>query len=136
MVVLSLRLDRIDNFWFVLRHEIEHVLLNHGRDRGFIVDTDVSDESLVQINEEERLANAAAMAFCIDQAALDQFITEVGPYVAERKVLALAASLGVHPGLLVGQLQRRLRRYDLLRKHQVKVRELVVRSARTDGWGV
>ena len=57
-------------------------------------------------------------------------------YVAERKVLALAASLGVHPGLLVGQLQRRLRRYDLLRKHQVKVRELVVRSARTDGWGV
>ncbi len=102
MVVLSLRLDRIDNFWFVLRHEIEHVLLNHGRDRGFIVDTDVSDESLVQINEEERLANAAAMAFCIDQAAPDQFIAEVGPYVAERKALALAASLWSPPWVACG----------------------------------
>src|SRR3546814_13350101 len=33
VVALSLRLDRIDNFWFVLRHELEHVLRGHGQDR-------------------------------------------------------------------------------------------------------
>ncbi len=28
---MSLRFDRIDNFWFVLRHELEHVIQGHGR---------------------------------------------------------------------------------------------------------
>jgi len=26
VIALSMRFDRIDNFWFVLRHELEHVL--------------------------------------------------------------------------------------------------------------
>lgn len=135
VIALSLRLDRIDNFWFVLRHELEHVLLNHGRDEGFIIDMDVSNLAAAQISEEERLANEAATLFCAQPDAIDSFLARVGPYVAEKKVLALAEQLGVHPGLIVGQLQRRLQRYDLLRKHQVKVRELVIRTARTDGWG-
>src|SRR6266851_942340 len=31
VIGMSLRYDRIDNFWFVLRHEIEHVLRGHGK---------------------------------------------------------------------------------------------------------
>ena len=31
VIGMSLRYDRIDNFWFVLRHELEHVLRLHGR---------------------------------------------------------------------------------------------------------
>jgi HTH-type transcriptional regulator/antitoxin HigA len=38
--------------------------------------------------------------------------------------------------LVVGQLQRRLGRYDFLRKHQAKIRHVVTSTARTDGWGV
>jgi HTH-type transcriptional regulator/antitoxin HigA len=41
----------------------------------------------------------------------------------------------VHPGLVVGQLQRKLGRHDFLRKHQVKVRAFVLLSADVDGWG-
>ena len=41
VVALSLRLDRIDNFWFVLRHELEHVLRRHGLERGYILDQDL-----------------------------------------------------------------------------------------------
>ena len=50
--------------------------------------------------------------------------------------MLFAQRLNVHPGLVVGQLQRRLQRFDLFRKHQVKVRAFVTSSARTDGWGV
>src|ERR1700752_2809359 len=32
VIAMTLRHDRIDNFWFTLRHEIEHVLRMHGRD--------------------------------------------------------------------------------------------------------
>ncbi|MFX8692489.1 hypothetical protein ABTM44_18400, partial [Acinetobacter baumannii] len=30
VIGMSLRFDRIDNFWFVLRHECAHVLHGHG----------------------------------------------------------------------------------------------------------
>jgi len=46
---MSLRHDRIDNFWFVLRHEIEHVLRQHGRSAAML-DTELEGErALVQM---------------------------------------------------------------------------------------
>ncbi len=43
--------------------------------------------------------------------------------------------MGVHPGIVVGQLQKRMKRYDYLRKYQVPVRRYVATAAVTDGWG-
>lgn len=135
-VALSLRLDRIDNFWFVLRHEVEHVLNGHGRDRGFVIDQEVDATVGDQINEEEMVANTAATDFCVDDAEITDFIARVAPFFKEERVLRFAQRLQIHPGLVVGQLQRRLDRYDLFRRHQVKVRAFVTASALTDGWGV
>lgn len=136
VVALSLRLDRIDNFWFVLRHELEHVLQRHGIDRGYILDQEIESSPADQIGDEETVANASAAAFMVDRAALDDFIARVQPFFKEDRVLRFAQRLNIHPGLVVGQLQRRLGRYDLFRKHQAKVRSFVTSSARTDGWGV
>ena len=36
VIGMSLRFDRIDNFWFVLSHECEHILRGHGRDHEII----------------------------------------------------------------------------------------------------
>lgn len=132
VIALSLRLDRIDNFWFVLRHELEHVFQGHGRD-GFILDQDL--EGAAPVSEEERVANAAGSAFSVSDADMRDFIARVNPFFSEERVVLFARRLGVHPGLVVGQLQHRLDRYDLLRKHQVKVRSFVTATARTDGWG-
>ena len=136
VVALTLRLDRIDNFWFVLRHELEHVLQRHGRDKGYIIDQEIDGDVSDQIPEEERIANQAGAEFCVDQSEMSGFIARVTPFFKEDRVLLFAQRLNVHPGLVVGQLQRRLVRYDLFRKHQVKVRSFVTSSARTDGWGV
>ena len=35
VIGITLRLDRLDNFCFVLRHEIEHVLRGDGREESF-----------------------------------------------------------------------------------------------------
>lgn len=136
VVAMTLRLDRIDNFWFVLRHELEHVLQCHGRDRDYILEQEIESEPVDQIGEEERVANQAAAEFCVDRAEMLGFMARVGPFFKEERVLLFAQRLGIHPGLVVGQMQRRLRRYDLFRKHQVKIRSFVTSSARTDGWGV
>lgn len=136
VVALSLRLDRIDNFWFVLRHELEHVLQRHGQDRDYILDQDLDAAASGQITEEEVVANTAAAVFCVPAEELSNFMLRVSPFFKEERVLLFAQRLNVHPGIVVGQLQRRLGRYDLFRKHQVKVRQFITSSALTDGWGV
>lgn len=135
VIGMTLRYDRIDNFWFVLRHEIEHVLQEDGRNEGnFIIDSDVGFEDDA-LSECEIRANAAGADFCVPSAQLENFIDRVQPYFSEQKVLAFAQRINVHPGLVVGQLQRKLGRHDFLRKHQVKVRTCVLPFADADGWG-
>lgn len=137
VIGMSLRYDRIDNFWFVLRHELEHVLHGHGKSQ-IIIDSELEGERAgtgPNIVEEERIANAAAAEFCVPKKTMDSFIARKSPFFAERDILGLAATLRVHPGLVAGQLQHRTDRYDRFRSHLVKVRALVAPSAVVDGWG-
>lgn len=136
VIGMTLRFDRIDNFWFVLRHEIEHVLREDGKaSRQAVIDTDLGEDR-AELPECERLANAAGAEFCVPSAELENFIARVQPYFSEEKVLRFAHRINVHPGLVVGQLQRKLDRHNFLRKYQVKVRALVLPSADADGWGL
>lgn len=135
VIALSLRLDRIDNFWFVLRHEIEHVLQGHGKDAGFILDLDAEALNSEAVNEAETIANAAAANFCVPKAEFDSFYDRIYPLFSEDKVRRFAQRLGIHSGIVVGQLQRRLNRYSYLRAHQVKIRTYAISGVLADGWG-
>lgn len=137
VIGMSLRHDRIDNFWFVLRHEYEHVLQNHGHSAAML-DTDLERERAGtgdSIPEEERIANEAAAEFCVPQSSLNKFIARKAPFFAERDILGFAKTLSVHPGIIAGQLQQRTSRYDLFRNHLVKIRSAVMPNAMVDGWG-
>lgn len=138
VVGLTLRHDRIDNFWFVLRHELEHVLQEHGKSK-VIIDTELegnkASSSSDDVPEEERIANAAAAEFCVPKKSMDSFIARKAPFFAERDILGMAATLRIHPGLVAGQLQHRTNRYDRFRNHLVKVRAHILPSALVDGWG-
>lgn len=137
VIGMSLRHDRIDNFWFVLRHEIEHVLQGHGRSRE-IIDADLDGESIdgsAPMSEEERVANAAAAEFCVAKADMTSFIARKNPFFSERDVLAFAGRMGVHPGIVVGQLHVRTKRWELLRRHLAKIRPFVAQGGLVDGWG-
>lgn len=135
VVGLSLRMDRVDNFWFVLRHEIEHVLNEDGREVA-VVDVDtLSTVSDTQISMEERRANRAATEFCVPNAEMADFIVRHEPMFAEHRVVNFANRMGVHPGLVVGQLQWRTGNYKLFRKYLVSVRPIITPVAVTDGYG-
>jgi HTH-type transcriptional regulator/antitoxin HigA len=134
VIGMSLRLDRIDNFWFVARHEGEHVLKRHGRDRE-IIDTETMETQDGTVVEEERIANAAAVEFCVPKKHLDDFIARKNPFFYEKDVIGLARLLRCHPGLVVGQIRYRTKRWDYLTKYLVKVRSILIRSSIVDGWG-
>ena len=136
VIGMSMRYDRIDNFWFVVRHEIEHVLRRHGTTTE-MVDAELEGQRAGtgdSIPEEERVANEAAAAFCVPTAKLESFLTRKYPFYYEKDVLAFAQLNGIHPGLVVGQMQHKLQRYDYLKKYQVRIRHWVLPGAIADGW--
>lgn len=134
VIGMSLRLDKFDNFCFTLRHECEHVLLQHGRDVGFMP-VDEFDGDREDIADEERIADSAAQEFLIPKATLQSFIARKAPYISERDVLALSARMQIHPAVVVGQIQHALDRWNWLKKHIKKIRNKVTVWEFTDGWG-
>lgn len=136
VIGLSMRFDRIDNFWFVLRHEIEHVLRRDG------VLQAVSDElegdnagTGMHLSDEERAANAAASEFCVPQSELDLWIRRKQPYFSEHDLMGFSRRLQLHPGLVAGQLRNKTKNWKIFTKHLVKIRSNVTATALYDGWG-
>jgi HTH-type transcriptional regulator/antitoxin HigA len=137
VIGMTLRYDRIDNFWFVLRHEMEHVLRLHGRDAA-ILDTELEGERAGtgnSISEQERVANEAAVEFGVPKKKLDKFIRLKSPFFKEADLLGFANTYHIHPGIIAGRVQHETKRYDIFRNHLVKVRTKIAPSAMVDGWG-
>jgi HTH-type transcriptional regulator/antitoxin HigA len=140
VIAMTLRHDRIDNFWFTLRHEIEHVFRMHGRDDQEQITLDFELEGAKagvgqNVPEEEKIANTAAKNFGFTEDYLSKFIAKKSPFFREADVLGFANTVKAHPGIVVGRLQHATERYDLLRKHLVSVKRDVVAEAMVDGWG-
>lgn len=134
VIGMTLRFDRIDNFWFVLLHELVHVKHRHGQSSPHLdieMDGRVGDD----VAEEERVANAGAADFCVPSRMMDKFIRVKAPIYRDRDIIGMSRALKVHPGLVAGQLRFRTRQFNKWHKHLVKVRHIVRSSAVVDGWG-
>lgn len=136
VIAMTLRFDRIDNFWFVLRHEIEHVLQGHGKNK-VMLDSDLAGDAAdeVAIPDEEMIANAAATEFCVPKKMMDAFVARKAPFFHDRDIQAFAKMINTHPGLIAGQIRHRTKSYNRFQNYLVKVRALVLPSAVVDGWG-
>jgi HTH-type transcriptional regulator / antitoxin HigA len=134
---MTTRLDRLDNFAFVLRHEIEHVLRGDGRDVSFTPVDDNIDASGDEGSgpEEEVRANREAAEFCIPRNKLESFLVRKGAFISEQDVIAFAARLEIHPAIVVGQIQHRQQKYGWLRKYQTSIRNYLLDWQFVDGWG-
>jgi HTH-type transcriptional regulator/antitoxin HigA len=137
VIGMTTKRDTIDNFWFVLRHEIEHVLRQDGKTEEVIdvLEGEGASATSTAIPEQERIANAAAADFCAPADKLDLFMIRKRPFYYEKDVIAFARMHHRHPGLVVGQMQKRMDRWNYLTKHLVKIRQCVIPAAITDGWG-
>jgi HTH-type transcriptional regulator/antitoxin HigA len=132
VIAMSLVHDRIDNFWFGVRHECEHVLNGDGKDEP-IVDNDFDKPN--DSSEQERVANAAAAEFCVPQHLMDDFMNRKGPLYSDADIRGFAHANGRHAGLVAGQLRRRLGAWNKYTNHLARVRHIVVESATVDGFG-
>jgi HTH-type transcriptional regulator/antitoxin HigA len=143
VIGVTLRFDRLDNFWFVIRHEIEHILHGHGREDGATAidnETTLTSDSVV---DEERVANAAASDFCVPTKQLDSLMARKGAYISEKDIVGFSKRMMVHPSIVVGQYQFVTKRWNFLRKYLTAavcgVRQHLLAelsgSNLIDGWG-
>lgn len=135
VIALTLRYDRIDNFWFTLRHELEHVIREDGKKEP-ILDEDVGLINGRLLPPEEVHANSVSADFCVPHKKLENYILRSDPYIfSEKKIIAFAGVLNIHPGLVVGQLHNKTEKYQMLRKYLTPIRDFILNSATHDGWG-
>ena len=135
VIGLTTRYDRIDNFWFVLRHEIEHVLRGHGFEKPKF---DGKRELNINgdFDEEEFVANQASLEFGIPSDALDKFINTNRSRVTRADIVEFAKEQRVHPGIVLGRVQNHLEGWNRFNDLNEKIRRTLILNAINDGWGV
>jgi HTH-type transcriptional regulator / antitoxin HigA len=133
VIGLTLKGDYIDRFWFNLRHEIEHVLRGDGKEQAVIDDFETG--TLESQDKAEKAANDAAADFCVPQKAMADFILRHDPMYSTANFLGFSRIMKRHPGIVAGQLQYKIGRPELFKKFQPHIRELIISTALTDGYG-
>ena len=109
IIGLTIRYDRIDNFWYCLMHELAHLALHAGdeRDLHFFDDLDTSEE----IDPREVEADELAFEALIPKGAWDASPAKLLP--SKEAAELLAKELKIHPAIVAGRM-RSERSYMLL----------------------
>lgn len=118
IIALSLRYDRLDNFWFTLLHELVHVM-KHLDDS----DTFIDDLEHNSIDKREAEANRLAREAFIPRGIWKTSDAYLNP--TKDNIFALAKELKIHPSIIAGRLRSELNDYtifnDLLGQNEVKI---------------
>lgn len=108
VIGLTLRLDRVDYFWFTLMHELAHVM------KHLSVPGDAFLDRLEDCEATEALeieANKIARDALIGRAAWRR--SELVSAPTRQRILSLARELSVHPAIVAGRVRRETGNYRL-----------------------
>jgi HTH-type transcriptional regulator/antitoxin HigA len=109
IVALTLRYDRLDNFWFTLGHEMAHVSLHLRKDDLCACVDDFESESNDPV---ETAADRMAQDALIPESEWQEMQSHHG--ALEPMVQDLARRLRIHPAIVAGRLRRERSDYRIL----------------------
>lgn len=110
IVGMTLRHDRLDNFWFTLMHEVAHLKLHIDVDHYSAIFDDTESPAGSRIeNEADQFAQEALLPSAKWHACLSRFTR------TEKAVLADAKRFGISPSIVAGRIRREANDYTLLR---------------------
>ncbi len=114
VVGLTLRYDRVDNFWFCLLHELAHIglHLDDGEVDAFVDDLTLRDVEGIGESTQETQADEWAEEALIPKAVWDASGILAGP--SAMSVLNLAYEASVHPAIVAGRIRHETGNYRLL----------------------
>lgn len=114
VIGLTLRYDRLDNFWFSLCHELAHVVLHlQGQTDEVIFDDlslDVLADSVAFDRETEADQWTEEVLIPSDVWEESRILDDPSPLA----VVSLARNLGINPAIVAGRIRKELNNYRLL----------------------
>lgn len=118
IIGLTLRYDRIDNFWFTLLHEVAHLWKHSFEDNRAYLD----DLSRDVVDKSEAEANKLASEAFIPRLIWRRSEAYLNP--SRQSIEEMATNLRIHPAIIAGRLQRERGDFsmfrDLLGQGQIK----------------
>ena len=104
IIGLSLRHDRIDNFWFTLMHECAHISLHFGQGiNQFFDDLDLKkadDPKEIEADERASETLIPSQKWATSPARV---------YPTKSNILKFAREIDVHPAIVAGRIRKRAR---------------------------
>ena len=114
VIGMTLRYDRVDNFWFCLVHELAHVgrHMSGDGDDLFVDDLSLRERDHADDDEKETEADEWAQEALISSDLWGTHPASVLPTTSN--VIALARQAGVHPAIVAGRVRYERHNYRLL----------------------
>lgn len=109
VIGMTLRYDRLDNFWFVLFHELVHIIkhLHKGDIESIFDDLDVEAEDI------EREADELAGEILVPE---DKWEIALVRYLRNKNsIIDFAQELHIHPAIVAGKIRREANNYIILK---------------------
>jgi len=117
IIGLTLRYDRIDNFWFTLVHEVAHIWKHVTDQEAFLDDLDASSE-----DRREAEANRLAREAFIPRVQWRRSDAYTSP--SKETIEKFAKELKIHPAVIAGRLRKESGNYglfsDMVGQNQVR----------------
>jgi len=109
VIGMTLRYDRLDNFWFVLFHELVHIMkhLHKGDIESIFDDLDVEAGDIEQDADEQ------AGEILVPE---EKWHTALARYLRSKdSIIDLANELGIHPAIVAGKIRKEANDYIILK---------------------
>ncbi|NVO56014.1 ImmA/IrrE family metallo-endopeptidase [Rhodobacteraceae bacterium B1Z28] len=114
VVGMTIRYDRLDNFWFCLLHELAHLgrHFTNGDSEVFIDDLQLRERNHERDDEREREADEWAQEALVPSDLWLDHPVRSRPSV--QNVLSLSRQAKVHPAIIAGRIRHEMKNYRLL----------------------
>jgi len=109
VIALTLRHDRIDNYWFTLLHECAHVIKHLSKDNSLILD-DFESEA---VDEREHEANLLARDAVVPIDVWESHKISKVRNPKKEHVINLANQMEIHPALVAGRIRYERKQYNI-----------------------
>ena len=116
VVGMTIRYDRLDNFWFCLLHELAHIGWHLENGKGYFVDDfNLNNAEQDASWEKESEADSLAQNALIPIEIWDKF--KNSKLSSLDKVYKIATEASVHPAVVAGRFRRETGNYRILSNH-------------------
>lgn len=126
VIGITIRYDRLDNFWFTLMHELAHIARHYGQDIDIFYDENLLEKSGIEIDAKENEADEWAEESILPESKWEISNAKITP--TPMAAQSLANELGIHVSVVAGIIRYKHQNFFYLNKiindDSAKVRKL------------